>query len=225
MKHRISRWRLALIAIVAAALPAACRAIVGIEGGDPYIWSSTGAGAAGGGDDAGDTDATTAFSCATYCEQVTASCTEDNRVFPTNDACLALCPHLTLGTTADTDMNTIGCRYGTAKSIFNNGEIDLCPAVGPGGNDLCGTNCDAYCELMKKVCPGSFVDDAACDLECGKVPDKKDYHVTSSYLPDDYSIQCRLRHVSSAAIDMPELHCMHAVGIGKCAPPTDGGAD
>jgi len=92
--------------------------------------------------------------------------------------------------------------------------------AGPGGDGTCGQNCEAYCLLLRTHCSarfdGTFDGLAACTAACQQIPDAGGY--TTAMSQGD-SIQCRLWHVSAAAVD-PSMHCGHAAGDLPCAAPS-----
>jgi hypothetical protein len=80
-----------------------------------------------------------------------------------------------------------------------------CPAASPGGGDVCGNNCESYCALMGEFCPDDLVDN--CEEKCAALYDDGTFDVKKHH-DGDY-MQCRLVHVSSAAV-APETHCWHS---------------
>jgi len=95
-----------------------------------------------------------------------------------------------------------------------------CPNAGPGGNGVCGENCDALCGIAEKICVGPdqvWPDQEACRAECAGFPDLKTFTidtVAAMYLGSH--IQCRLYHISVAAVEDPLNHCLHVGGEAPC---------
>ncbi len=167
--------------------------------------------------------ATAQLSCEGYCDVAMANCTDAFALYASRDSCLATCTKLDLGTQGDMTGNTVACRLRNAELAGQTGEkSDYCVNAGPGGNAVCGTDCEAFCKLMKATCTDEFTTDMECMTECATVPDKGNYNIA---VPLENSIECRLYHLSSATIDI--THCPHAAGIIKCVDSAipDGGAD
>lgn len=159
------------------------------------------------------------LSCETYCAVALANCTNERALYASESACLGTCEELELGDASDTSGDTVGCRLANAKLAASTGEVDeYCPNAGPGGNDVCGSNCDGYCEIMLSVCPEVFADEDDCATTCAGLTDMHDYSINEQF---GDTLDCRLYHVTAATLDT--LHCDHASGALKCVPETDGG--
>ena len=145
--------------------------------------------------------------CKAYCTLVMDACKGDNAVYTTEEICLGVCANLDPGDGEDTTGNTVACRAYQAKLAKD--EPDYCKGAGPGGNDVCGTDCEAYCQLFPNVCPKDYeyqsIDD--CEEYCKALPSQADYDVVRDHSGD--TIECRLVHVSSATV-LPVDHCPHA---------------
>jgi hypothetical protein len=118
------------------------------------------------------------------------------------------------------------------------GERSDCFAAGRGGGDVCGSPCDAYCSLMRDLCPAHFDEFAAsdslgddereCQAYCSRLVDRGDYDPSlggeDEFDEDVATIQCRLWHLGSAAIEVEQFgtrdnsHCEHAIGVSDCLP-------
>jgi hypothetical protein len=216
------------------ALLAACASLVGIEDArlDPKLDSAAGAssgGASSGGQSnqtggiSGVTDAgqggaggdggdPTLLLCERYCTAVMQNCTGPVQVYESPAVCLRACRALDPGTPGDRTGNTIACRLFHAKQIELIGdEVTECPAAGPGGDGVCGSNCEGYCTLLQDLCPPAL--GVECRATCPTIPDPGGYDSSKS---SGLTLQCRLYHVS-AATQVPDLHCPHAVGAGPCS--------
>ncbi len=225
------------LALLASAMPfvvilsPACRSIVGIPGGDIIIAGTGGSGGGqgghGGSGKGGDGGGGPALSCDSYCNTVQAGCTGVDAVYFSLDACTKLCPFMTLGDVNDQMKNTVGCKQVLGELAKSNGDVEGCKGAGPAGNGLCGTNCESYCSLLGAICPNEltshFGTAEQCLMDCKNIPDTMTYTAVDNTLPTDDSIQCRIRHLNSAAIGAASTHCMHAVGVGQCPLVTDGG--
>lgn len=167
--------------------------------------------------------------CASYCETVMANCSDALSVYASREACMGVCSQLQLagktGTPGDQSGNTIQCRLTQAKSAKSTGEPDgYCFAAGPGGGDVCGTNCEGYCVLLQKTCPNEFSTAQfnnsvtyCITNACTRIPT-----LDAGYNAEQAagnSINCRLYHVSAANADSqaPGIHCPHAAGAPPCA--------
>jgi hypothetical protein len=160
--------------------------------------------------------------CDDYCDAVLENCTESFAVYTSRDACLAVCAGLPPGAPGDRDVNTVQCRLRAAR-LAKDELPHYCPISGPGGNGSCGSNCESMCGLREQVCAEYKTSELpTCLTECAKLDDLQTY---STYIEPGQGqgqtagphVQCRLYHLSAAAIDDPEQHCMHADGIGPCS--------
>lgn len=204
VNHLVSKHA-AFIAWLAGALTVAsvspgCRGIIGVEERELVD------------------DTSSALSCETYCSSVEGSCDEDFPQYASPTACMKMCATFPTGTLDDKGVNTLGCRLGVSEDIFDTGETNTCDGAGPLGKTLCGTPCEAYCESLSALCPEEFATfDGDCLNECAKVPTACTY--TADATRNDDSIQCRMFHLTSAAVD-PGTHCPHAIADGHCTETT-----
>jgi hypothetical protein len=187
---------------------AGCSKLAGIE--DAQLDPALADGATGPG--------TTATVCTNYCSAVMEYCTGAFAVYGSQAACLAVCAHLPLGSPGDTIGNSAYCRLQNAELAGETGEPNVhCPAAAPGASGVCGSNCEGYCVLMQQICSVRFsqayqglVD---CQAQCDALPTLGAFDLTQS---SGNSVNCRLWHVSAAALD-PGAHCGHAAGDPPCA--------
>jgi hypothetical protein len=149
---------------------------------------------------------------------VITECTGEFAVYVRLENCLAVCKALPVGAPDDTTGNSVYCRLRAARSAAT--ELPFyCPAAGPGGNGVCGTNCEGLCQLADQLCDGpnqQFADAAACFRECLALSDLGGF--TTSSTASQYMgphVQCRLFHASNAALD-PNAHCAHVGGSRPC---------
>jgi hypothetical protein len=217
-----------VLAGVLAALGAAagCRSILSIEERE-YDSALDDGGTGGGGSDGG----AVSLTCQSYCDLLQATCVGANAQFSTLDACLGLCSTFPPGTLDDTSGDTLGCRIHVLETSKAMIEISDCAAAGPGGNGVCGTNCESYCTSMMTVCPTTFESMGDCTAACTPLIECGTYAVAAT-TPNDPSIQCRLYHVSAASIGIQSAmagvdtasqikHCPHASGQTECIPVAD----
>lgn len=202
----------------AAAIPLGCRAVLGIEDRefDPTL--------ADGGADSGESE----LSCSHYCDLIMSACVGAEKAqYASRDACLGLCSTFPKGSLSDTSGNTLGCRIGAAKSAVEPAD---CAAAGPGGNDVCGSNCESFCTSALVVCPQDFATKEECLSVCDGLPSCGTFSVDGG-TPNNPSLQCRLFHVTSASIGQPSsgvmtqaqtTHCPHVAGQNECV--VDAGA-
>jgi hypothetical protein len=137
------------------------------------------------------------------------------------------CSTYPAGTLEDESGNTLGCRIHVLETSKAMIELSDCAAAGPGGNGVCGQNCDAFCESMVTVCPEGFESVGDCLALCETLIECGTYSVDPGVTPDNPSIQCRLYHLSAAAVNIlgatpgeqtsaQQKHCPHAQGDTEC---------
>lgn len=180
--------------------------------------------------DAG-SDAPEPLSCEAYCALLTEVCKGGNTQFDSPEACLGLCSTFPVGALDDENVHSLGCRIHlleTSKAMIETSE---CAAAGPGGNGLCGSNCESYCTSTIAVCPGAFTSVSDCLETCTPLIECGPYTLPA-VTPDDPSIQCRLYHLSVAASNFLDFtggdltpsqtkHCPHAIGDTECIDVAD----
>ena len=198
MSPRASRTMAGLIA--ALALIAGCRQILSIEERelDP-------------------------LSCEAYCERIEHDCTAGRRQFSSVQACMGLCSVYPLGTLEDKTGHTLACRINALEAAEGAIEDSDCAEAGPGGNGVCGDLCESFCTTAFKVCPQTFEGVMECKTACADLITCGLYSVDPDVTPNDPSLNCRLYHVSAAAINLLSAeggtltdsqlkHCPHAAG-------------
>lgn len=196
---------------------AACGTILDIQDAetDPLLLGGGNGGVGGGtGGDGG----APASLCDEYCQIVEATCTDDQDQWFSSTLCLLHCELLPQGERGDQVGNTVGCRLFNAERAQVNGEFAIhCPRAGPGGDGVCGSNCESYCTVMQQACAAEFTEDHNGIVDCiddctANVPDLGGYNAS---IQEGNSIQCRLYHLG-AATDDPDQHCEHAAGDAIC---------
>lgn len=202
MTRRIAQAIAALGTLIA--IPLGCRAILGIEERE-----------------------FDELSCANYCAQMAETCADADQQYASDEACQKLCASFPVGTIDDQEGDTLGCRLNAIKDAVATGEAhDACLAAGPGGSGRCGTNCESFCTSLEALCATEFATvaalDGGCLGYCSDIPDCEDY--AADPLRDDNSLQCRLFHLSSAAVQ-PTTHCKHTLAIGMCGGDDNGFVD
>jgi hypothetical protein len=146
--------------------------------------------------------------CKQYCADLMRVCTGTDAAYSTLDACLATCDLLPPGDPSEpSDGNTVECRQ-RQIALAELGEHSLnCPRAGPGGDGVCGGNCESYCYLFNAACSTRFPPLPNCMQACGVLRDEHMFDVVKNH--DGDSLQCRLVHVSNSAWK-PDEHCPHA---------------
>jgi hypothetical protein len=158
--------------------------------------------------------------CLEYCDTLSASCTAMNQQYASRLACLAVCELLPPGTAGVVSGNTVQCRLARARSASSTGEANLyCASAGPGGADVCGSDCDGYCTAMTAKCSREIGNLNQCLAACSIVPDLSRPPTNQRYnvsMQSGDSVQCRLFHVTAATLE-PAMHCGHASGLTPCS--------
>lgn len=208
----------------------ACRQALGIEdaevdpslshaskGGGATTDLTAGAAPGGASSDGAGGAADTFDICEHYCTAVTQNCRGAFAVYTSLDSCLHVCAALPEGMPGDRTGNSVQCRLHAAE-VATDEVPHYCPIAGPGGNGVCGSNCESLCQLRDRLCASYKTGDtAACLQACAKLPDLGTYSTDLS--AKQYGgphVQCRLYHLSAAAADDAELHCTHVDGAMPC---------
>lgn len=149
--------------------------------------------------------------CNQYCDAVMDACPKDYMV---RDMCMGVCSQLPPGDANEPAGNSVECRLNQLRVLAAGGgdPEEICQAAGPGGNGVCGTNCESYCLLVDQVCANWIAPLSNCEAACEVLGDSERFHVGSPSDEFDHAgdtVQCRLVHLSSATVD-PEFHCGHA---------------
>lgn len=231
--------------VLALLLAASCRQVLGIEeaeldptltaagtasdplesAGQPAEGGAAGAGGSSGGaaggtgvpSEGGAAGAAAPSLCERYCELVAQHCTGPFAVYTSDAACLAVCQSLPAGTEGDGNVNSVHCRLRAAQAARDE-VAHYCAGAGPGGNGVCGSNCEGLCTLRRAVCaPYGVVEGSACQKDCAALEDLGGY--STAVDAQHYSgahVQCRLYHVSAAPLADTEKHCGHAAGDAPC---------
>jgi hypothetical protein len=146
--------------------------------------------------------------CREYCSTVMEACTDENAVYPRIETCLGVCARLEPGDEFEhTNANNVACRLRQARLALRSPDDarTTCRSAGPGGDGICGTNCEAYCELLDETCPKEFAEIDDCPEICKGIPDLR----AGSLLAEGNTLQCRLLHVGNATLDT-KTHCPHS---------------
>lgn len=190
MRYSTRRW-LSLTLLVLGL--GACQAIAGIE--DRTL--------------AADAEDPASPECESYCSAVMDACGGRNAVYSTEKHCLSVCKHLDPGDPIEpTGTNTVACR--TRQAALAELEPDTsCRAAGPGGDGVCGTDCEGYCTLFQSVCTelDPYKTTESCLQACSGLTDQSSFDLGADHGGD--TVECRLVHVTNSTLD-PVGHCKHS---------------
>jgi hypothetical protein len=141
--------------------------------------------------------------CSEYCDGAMDKCRGANAVYPSLEACKAVCEQMDPSDGADRGVNgnTLGCRLDRLRAPDFEVGSD-CPAIGPGGNDVCGNNCEAFCSLRRAACgtlqpkEADILKPDYCELACSGLAHPADFDFETDR--DSDTLQCRLVYLSEA---------------------------
>jgi hypothetical protein len=156
--------------------------------------------------------------CEQYCDTVQANCSGAFAVYVSRQNCLAVCRHLQPGEPGIDGVNTVHCRLRQAQvAVDLRDYVNHCPPAGPGGADICGSNCEGLCTILQRSCVNNeqFETDADCLQNCMITPDIGGFNTADPDMSEGDSVQCRLWHVSASA-EAVKPHCPHAAGASPC---------
>lgn len=156
--------------------------------------------------------------CQTYCTAIMANCTSTmdadsgatvgNQQYTNMNNCMNSCKAIPVGASGDTSGNTLGCRI-THAELAKTDPMTHCPHAGPGGDGVCGGNCDGFCQIAMMYCTAT--NDAAvypslqdCKAQCAMFPDTVKFNIG---VQDGKSVACLLYH-SQEASSVPPDHCL-----------------
>ena len=167
---------------------------------------------------AGNEGGTGGAGCQAYCDTIMANCTSTtdpdsglpvgNQQYTNMNNCLNSCKAMPAGTSADTMGNTLGCRTyhaGLAKSD----PVTHCPHAGPGGDSVCGSDCDGFCQIAMMYCTAAnmaavYSSLQDCQTQCAAFPGTVKFNIG---VQDGSSVACLLYH-SQEASSVPPDHCL-----------------
>jgi hypothetical protein len=199
------------VGVVGLLLAASCRQLLDIKDGE-LLSEEDG----GGGGQAG-ADVPPPPLCERYCDAVMARCSGADAVYTSGEACAAVCAALPPGIPGDGPVNSVECRLRAARGA-NSDPARFCPVAGPGGNGDCGSNCASLCGLREQICADDASGDTdTCVENCAALPDLGTYSVDSSAAQDSGPhVQCRLYHLSAAAVSEAAQECPSVDGADPC---------
>jgi hypothetical protein len=160
--------------------------------------------------------------CNTYCNTVYSACVGELAQYTSLQNCQKVCANLPPGQVGDDMVNTVQCRLAQANlaaALSPQDKAIYCPGAGPGGNGLCGENCEGACTIITQACVGKYQvfmgDINACETSCQAIPDQHTFNSTDATMSEGNTVQCRIWHASAAA-ESNNLHCGHASGLSPC---------
>ena len=137
------------------------------------------------------------------------ACDDENKQYPTTQACLDLCAVMDPGEMGDQVGNSAACREHYAVEA-SEAPAQHCLSAGPTGNSICGSPCETFCAFQAEICTGANTQYATiqeCLSECAMFPN--DVEFSASVTTGD-SLACRTYHLTVGASN-PEVHCSHIV--------------
>ena len=140
--------------------------------------------------------------CFAFYSVVQEKCAGEYAVYPSHEACMAVCRELDRGTPGEeaAGQNTLECRLQALPSL----DRGTCRDVGPGGNGKCGDDCAAFCSLRQQACADleptadDIADRADCLGSCQRLPGSDGSGMAVPVGSD--SLQCRLGFLSAALV-------------------------
>lgn len=161
------------------------------------------------------------LSCNSYCTSIQTNCLDaaSNRQYVDMASCMATCAFFPVGSAADTQGNTLGCRtyHGGMPAATN--PMMHCTHAGPGGDGACGMNCAGFCQLALGACTGAnqaYANMGECMTACAAFPTGTRYNTK---IQTGNSFACKLYHATVASTT-PAVHCAHIKATGgPCTAP------
>ena len=145
-------------------------------------------------------DAAVQLTCDSYCSTIATNCTAANLMYANTAECMATCLKFPEGTVADTGGNTLGCRLyhaGNAGGSAANANTH-CRHAGPGGDGVCGANCEGFCTIVQGSCSTQaqppYASMGACMTACAGYPAQPAYVANAT----GNNLACRLYHATAA---------------------------
>jgi len=148
--------------------------------------------------------------CEDYCDLIAAHCSGALAQYSDGDTCRSTCEAMPLGDPAVHTGHTISCRTFVAATA----ELDpamTCTQAGPGGDGVCGANCESFCAMAEQLCTDSnqaFASLGECMSACAGYDPVPAYDASKT---GGHTFACRLYHLTAASAD-PDTHCHH-IGI------------
>ncbi len=169
--------------------------------------------------------------CAAYCQTMAARCKNGlghfNDQYPGGypDACAEACSHFVTGNAGESTGNSLACRLFGACLAEHDPDI-YCTVAGPGGDGVCGDNCDGFCTLNLSICAGPLAQYAsmtACQDDCAKLDFSDTYNTTvDNWSGTKNTFACRMYWLMRSVAD-PDENCQYTkLGGASIDPCKDG---
>jgi hypothetical protein len=157
---------------------------------------------------------TVQLTCVDYCSTIAANCTDANLMYASTAECMATCLKFPEGEVTDTGGNTLGCRLyhaGNAAGGVANANTH-CRHAGPGGDGVCGANCEGFCTIVQGSCSTlpdpPYASLGACMTACAGYTAQPPYVANAT----GNNLACRLYHATAATAN-PGTHCPHTAMV------------
>lgn len=147
--------------------------------------------------------------CEDYCDLIDVHCGGAVLQYSDRNACLSTCHAMPLGDATTHAGNTIMCRT-FAAATAELAPADTCAEAGPGGDGVCGSNCESFCQIQSVICTGdnqAYASEAECMTACAGFATTPPYDASKTA---GNTLACRIYHLTAAAND-PITHCHHLV--------------
>ena len=144
---------------------------------------------------------------ASYCATINETSTGDLQQYGATAQCMATCAGFAPGAVGDEIGNSVGCRMHYALEASEDPQTH-CRVAGPGGNGVCGSNCEGFCQIQSVACVGpdqQFSTITQCIDVCNQYDPSVAY---SSMVTAGDSLACRLYHLTVASASA-QVHCPH----------------
>jgi hypothetical protein len=140
--------------------------------------------------------------CDEYCREMANSCTGEYAVYESTEQCLAVCAQIPPGSADElTGTNTLSCRLDRLRADGFEA-VSRCPAAGPGGDGICGDNCESFCALRRQACgelqptESDIARENFCETSCPGLADPPGFSITTHAVTD--TLQCRMIQLARA---------------------------
>jgi hypothetical protein len=92
-----------------------------------------------------------------------------NNHYDSLESCLKICVAFPVGDVTDSMVNTVGCRFNMSMAAVDNSS--LCDYAGPSGGGVCGSLCEAHCNMTTNCSAADFPTCmAVCSLYNATIP-------------------------------------------------------
>ena len=150
------------------------------------------------------------MACESYCTAIMGACTGADQQYTNMENCVNSCKAIPAGMAGDKSGNTLACRtYHSGLAAMPGNAATHCPHAGPGGDGVCGANCEGYCQIAMMYCTTAnmakvYDSPAACMTDCATRKTDVKYNIAVD-MGDE--VACLLYHVQEAS-SAPMDHCL-----------------